>query len=239
MGLLLEVCVDTVGGLMAAVRGGADRIELCAALSVGGLTPSPGLMVAASAVDIPVYPLIRPRAGGFFYSDAEVSQMCADILAARATGMAGVVIGAARADGTLDLAALERMIDAAEGMDLTLHRVFDLVPDRGAALEQAVALGFTRILTSGAAQTALQGKEALLADHQRAAGRIGILPGGGIAPDNLGKLLEGLAVAEVHASCSAPVGSSDKERALGFAGAGLKDTDEARVRDLKRLLGAH
>ncbi len=148
MGVTLEVCVDTAEGLDQAIRGGADRVELCSALALGGLTPSPGLMRLAARRGA-VMAMVRPRAGGFVPGPDEMAQMEADIAAARAAGLAGVVFGASLPDGRLDLAAMARLVAAAQGMEVVLHRAFDLCPDPDAALEQAVALGVTRILTSG------------------------------------------------------------------------------------------
>ena len=139
---ILEVCVDDADGLAAAIAGGADRIELCSALGVGGLTPTRGFMQLAARSPIPVNAIIRPRIGGFVYSDDEAAIMIADIEAACEAGLAGVVVGASRSDGTLDRAVLERLIKAAATLDVTLHRAFDLVPDFDAAVEMAIDLGF-------------------------------------------------------------------------------------------------
>ena len=119
--VLIEVCVDCAEGLAEAVAGGADRIELCSALEVGGLTPSVGLMRTASGCGVPVYAMIRPRAGGFGFSQEDVAVMLADIAAAREAGLAGVVLGAMRGDG-LDGAMLGTLTVAAQGMGTTLHR---------------------------------------------------------------------------------------------------------------------
>src|SRR5579863_4113696 len=138
---LLEIAVDSVTGLDNALRGGAQRIELCAALDIGGLTPSIGLMAVAAEAPVPVYAMIRPRAGSFVFDSREEEVMLADIHAARSVGLAGVVLGANLADNRLDTALLARLIAAAEEIGVTLHRAFDLVPDMDAALEQAVELG--------------------------------------------------------------------------------------------------
>ncbi|MDP9756655.1 UNVERIFIED_ORG: copper homeostasis protein CutC [Rhizobium sp. SORGH_AS260] len=146
--MILEICVDDVAGLEAAVRGGADRIELCAALSGGGVTPSVGFMHRAAAYGLPVSVMIRPRAGDFVFTRDEADVMKRDIDAARAAGLSGVVLGASREDGSLDLPLLEELRRHANGLDVTLHRAFDVVPAMDEALEAAVALGFSRILTS-------------------------------------------------------------------------------------------
>lgn len=233
---VLEVCVDTAAGLAAALEGGADRIELCAALAMGGLTPSLGLMRMAAAAAVPVYALIRPRAGGFVYDDAEIVVMLADIEAARAAGLAGVVIGAALADGQLDRVSLRALIAAAKPMDVTLSRVFDLVPEWRQAVDVAVALGVGRILTSGGAVRAVEGVERLAAVHSYAAGRIGILPGAGITADNVEAILARVPVSEIHASCSVPVTAEGAVQRLGFVGLGLRETEAGSVRALKTAM---
>ncbi len=234
---VLEVCVDDAAGLAAALAGGADRIELCAALELGGLTPSAGFMELARQVAVPVRVLIRPRAGDFTYEPDEMAVIEGDIRAARALGLSGVVIGAAGPDGTLDLAALRRMIAAAKGMRLTLHRVFDLVPDRAVALEQAVDLGFDTILTSGGAGAAATGVAALAALARQAAGRIAIMPGGGIRVDTIGALRAAMPLSAVHGSFSTAVGSDARLAGFGLAGAGRR-TDAALVAAAKRALTA-
>ena len=129
MGVRIEVCVDSAASLSAAVAGGADRVELCAALALGGLTPSAGFMAQAAGYGVPVLAMIRPRAGDFVFSTDEVAQMLTDIAAARAAGLAGVVLGASLPDGRLDRDMLAQLMRAAKGMDCTLHRAFDLTPD--------------------------------------------------------------------------------------------------------------
>jgi copper homeostasis protein len=232
---LIEICVDTAEGLAAAIEGGADRIELCAALSVGGLTPSRGLMAMAVASPVPVFAMIRPRDGDFAYSAREVAVMLADINAARDAGLAGVVFGANLADGGLDLAVLRALISAAQGMGQTLHRAFDLAPDLDQALEDAIALGIPRILTSGGAVTAIKGVAALERLCAQAAGRTMIMPGAGINARTVGALRH-LPLAEIHASCASNLAVAAKAVDLGFAGPTRRQTDAAEVRALRRAL---
>ena len=241
-GLLLEVCVDDVAGLNAAVEGGADRIELCSSLDLGGVTPSAGLMAEASRSGLPVIALIRPRAGGFVHTAAEERVMLRDIELAAELGLAGVAIGALNDDLTLDLAMLERLITRVAGLQLTLHRAFDLVPDPAEALEQAITLGFHRILTSGGALHASAGAAQLAALVAQSRGRIRILAGSGITPDNVGALLAATGVREVHASCRAPGPESTPELiAFGFAAPSpARRTSAAVLRELKlRLTKQH
>jgi len=233
---LLEVCVDDVAGLEAAVSGGADRIELCSALGSGGLTPSRGFMAVAAHVAIPVYALIRPRAGGFVYSEAEVSVMEADIAAAREAGLAGVVIGATTADGALDRPVIRKLVDAAEGLDLTLHRAIDVVSDMELALDLAIELGFSRVLTSGGARHAQEGIDVIARLVGRSAGKISIMPGGGVRPENAARFLAMPGVTELHASCSRADVGAERLVELGFSTETPRRTDAEIVRQLKALL---
>lgn len=237
--ILLEVCVEDAAGLAAAMAGGADRIELCSALSVGGLTPSAGLMALAAAVDIPVYAMIRPRVGDFVFGPDELAIMRDDIDAVRAAGLAGVVLGANRADGRLDVAILEQLSRHAAGLGRTLHRAFDLVPDFAEAVETAVDLGFERILTSGGARTVPDGINALSEIIRFANDRISIMPGSGVTIDTINGLLERLAVREVHSSCSrSEPAKDDRLVSLGFVPPSARMTDEGLVRALKARLGS-
>lgn len=265
MGLRLEVCVDTLAGLEAAVEDGADRIELCSALALGGLTPSVGVMREAAGCDLPVLAMIRPRAGDFCWSEAELRAMEAEIAAAREAGLAGVVLGASLPDGRLDLPVLRRLVEAARGAgwrrfpggnrdgafagseaefrgipvapDLTLHRCFDLVPDQGEALEEAVALGFARVLTSGGAVTAGAGAVRIGALVAQAAGRIAVMAGAGVTAETAPELLA-QGVRELHGSCAEGAPVSGRGVAMGFGPEVERRTSAARVRELKRVLEA-
>jgi copper homeostasis protein len=234
----LEVCVDDAHGLAAAIAGGADRIELCAALGVGGLTPAPGLIARAAEAPIPVYAMIRPRAGSFVFEPGDIDVMRRDIEAVRKAGLAGVVLGASLPGGALDVATLALLLNDARGLGATLHRAIDLVPDMAEAVEQAIALGFERILTSGGARTALLGLDTLETAVEAAEDRIVIMPGSGIVPENAGDLLSRLPVTEIHASCSAPAPGDARSVAFGFEPATSRRTSEAVVRAFKaKLLG--
>lgn len=213
---MLEVCVEDIDGLRAAVAGGAGRIELCAALPQGGITPSAALIAAAVAAPIPVHVLIRPRAGNFLYDDDERELMVTDIRVAAASGAAGVAIGASRADATLDVTLLTALVDVAREagrrrarpVSLTLHRAFDLCPDPLEALEAAIGLGFNRVLTSGCAETAIAGRAVLASLVTRARGRVGILAACGIDASNVDVVLAA-GVDEVHSSCQEPRADAD------------------------------
>jgi len=234
---LLEVCVDDALGLWEAVKGGADRIELCSALALGGLTPSPGLMALAVDCGVPCYPIIRPRSGDFCFRPEEIDQILGDIRVAHDLGLPGVVLGASRPDFRLDVLALEEMIAAAGAMDLTLHRCIDLCPDVDEAVEEAIGLGFRRILTSGGAKTAAEGLPRLARMIEVAAGRISIMPGSGVSVQSWPQLA-GLGVAEVHASCAGPLDWDPGLVAFGFQTGAEKRTEAARVAALKALVAA-
>ena len=233
--ILIEVCVDSVAGLTEAVAGGADRIELCSALALGGLTPSLGLMQVAANCGVPVYAMIRPRAGDFVFSASDVAMMAADIDAARRVGLAGVVLGASLHDGRLDRSCLSQLVQKSTGLGLTLHRAIDLVPDLGDAITLAVDLGFERILTSGQAPTAPSGAAMLAQAFDLAAGRITIMPGSGINAATI-RSLRHLPLTEVHASCSVPDIAPSRLLDLGFASTTQRRTSAEQVRALRAAL---
>lgn len=179
---VLEVCVDSVESAVAAAKGGATRLELCANLIIGGTTPSVALFDAVcEAVDIPVNVLIRPRFGDFLYTDAEYDIMCREIALFADRGANAVVIGALKADGALDQEKMKGMICAANGCRITMHRAFDVCADPFKTLEEAIALGVDTILTSGQKANAWSGRELIGQLLQKAGGRADILIGGGVS----------------------------------------------------------
>jgi copper homeostasis protein len=206
--LEIELCVDTPAGLAVALEADVDRIELCSALALDGLTPGPGLVRLAMGAQVPVMAMIRPRAGNFRFDAADREAALADIAHMRAAGLAGVVLGASLPDGQLDAETLAQMTRAAAGMDLTLHRAFDVTPDPFAALEQAVALGFSRILTSGQAASALEGADLLVQLVRAARGRIQIMAGAGLRADHAARVAA-TGVGALHGSLRGPDGLPD------------------------------
>ena len=237
--MLLEVCVDSPLCLIAAIKGGAHRVELCSALALGGLTPTTTLMALAGMEKIPAVAMIRPRPGDFVWTAAEVDHMQAEIEQALEMGMDGVVIGANRPDGRLDtkvLGALLRGIDPS--VQKVLHRCIDLTPDPIEAVETAIALGFDRILTSGGALRAVDGLGCLLGMLDRARGRIEIMPGSGITAENVAGLLALLPVTQVHASCAIDRPQDPRAVAMGFTAAVRRETDAGCVAELARILKA-
>ena len=206
---IIEGCVDSYASALAACRGGADRLELCANLSIGGTTPSRALFKQVQrdcAVKINV--LIRPRFGDFLYSEAELDEMREEIEAFRDLGANGAVIGVLTPEGELDEGRMRLLMDSAGGMDVTLHRAFDMARDPFAALEAAVRLGCRTILTSGQARNALEGAEVLRELVLRAAGRIEIMAGCGVRRENIRAIYERAGVRSFHTTGrSAPLDS--------------------------------
>ncbi|WP_174804115.1 copper homeostasis protein CutC [Martelella limonii] len=232
---LLEICVGDIAGLDTAVQAGADRIELCMAPDQGGLTPSPGLIEIAAGASIPVHVLIRPRAGGFVYSEAEYKTMLRDIAFCREAGIAGVAIGALDTHHELDEAGLSRLMEAAHGMDITLHRAFDLTRDPFAALERAIALGIPRILTSGQEPRASEGRALIEALAAAADGRIALMPGSGINASNAHLFLDIPGITQLHASCTIRH-QGEPMKLQGFESAAPRHTDERAIRALKAAM---
>lgn len=226
--------MDSLDGVAAAVAGGADRIELCAALELGGLTPSAALLAQAVATGLPVHAMIRPRAGGFVVEPAELTLMLDEIRRAAALGAVGVVVGALLPDDRLDEAALARMREAAQDLVVVLHRAIDLTPDPIAATGRALALGYDKVLSSGGARTASEGAAVLRQMVSVAGNWLSVIAGSGIRPDNVGQLIAATGVREVHASASVP-GPVSNARLLeyGFMCGPRCGTDLATVRRLR------
>lgn len=238
---LLEIAANSLDSALAAQAGGADRIELCMALEVGGLTPSPGLLKRVrQRLSIPIYTLIRPRAGDFAYSPSEHATMLADIAHCRAAGCDGVVLGALTPQGDVDVARCRELVAAADGMGVTFHRAIDVCRDPAQALEAIVALGCERVLSSGGAPDALAGAQALRAMVQQAGERIVVMPGAGIAADNIARLRQLTGAREFHASAKRALPSAMRHApaaALGME-AGESRSDQAQVQRLVAALAA-
>lgn len=237
MTIRIEICTDDVAGIEAAAEGGADRVELCSGLDLGGLTPSPGLIAAAARASLPVRAMIRPRAGDFRFSEPEIDAMLADIAAVRAAGLSGVVLGASTADDTLDLAVLGRLVAAAGDLGKTLHRVVDTLHDPLAAVDQAVDLGFDCILTSGGALRAEGGTDVIAAMVARAAGRIAIMAGSGVKATNAAVILKATGADWLHSSCAGLKPNTGETVRLGFGPMDRRYTDPDRIRALRAAAG--
>lgn len=232
----LEVCIDDVASLEACANGGADRVELCSALDLGGLTPSPGLIAAAAKSPVPVRAMIRPRAGDFCFTEAEADVMLADIAAIRAAGLGGVVLGATTAMNELDRALLTRLVAAADGLGKTLHRAVDLLADPVIAVDLAIDLGFDCILTSGGALAAEAGAAVIAAMVKRAAGRIDIMAGSGVRPENAAAIRRATRVDWLHSSCSRAMTNGSDIRHFGFGPVERHLADPDRIRALKAVV---
>lgn len=223
---LLEICAGSVESAIAARDGGAQRIELCAALEIGGVTPSAGVITEARKVEgLVLNVIIRPRGGDFLYNGYEVACMEKDICTCKRLGADGVVIGALTAEGDIDTATCKRLIAAADGMSITFHRAFDMCRNPKEALEQLISLGCHRVLTSGQAATAEAGIPLLKELVQQANGRIIIMPGSGVNSGNAANILHATGAGEIHASARKSVGSGMIFRHRGVS-MGNPDSDE-------------
>ena len=230
----LEVCVDNVVSLHACVAQSVQRVELCAALPLGGLTPNYGLLQYATRCPVPVMVMIRPRAGDFIFNTMELELMCDDIAAVQAAGLHGVVLGASTVDAQLDIPVLEQLCTAAGSLEKTLHRCIDTLADPLAAIDTAIALGFDRILTSGGARTALLGNAQLAACQHHAAGRIEIMAGAGLTPVQAERLWHETGIEAFHASCTKRIQSNPALTELGFSAESEAVIDADTIKDYQR-----
>lgn len=225
-----ELAVQDLEGIGIAVRVGADRLELCAALAGGGVTPSAALIEAAVAAPVPVHVLVRPREGDFSYTADERALIVRDIASALAAGAAGVVVGGAR-DGAVDVPLMRAVTDAAGPAEVTFHRAFDTLGDLPAALDVLADLGVTRVLTSGGADTAPAALPMLAELARRAAGRIEVMAGGGVTAATAAAVAA-TGVSAVHASAKRELGGAGV--VLGSRGASMREsTDEAAARAIR------
>jgi copper homeostasis protein len=213
--VLVEAAVESLDDALAAVEGGADRLELCAELNTGGTTPSDDLVASVlERVDVPVLAMIRPRGGSFVYTHAELSAMMQSIDAMRAAGVDGVVFGVLDERNGIDRSATEMLVAAADGMSISFHRAFDRVANQADALEALIELGVQRVLTSGGALDALAGVDMLRDLVERARDEIVILAGAGVREHNAREIVESSGVHEVHARAG---GSADRIRGIKSA----------------------
>ncbi|WP_292233624.1 copper homeostasis protein CutC [Mesorhizobium sp.] len=235
---LIEICVEGIDGLLAAQAAGADRVELCASLVEGGITPSLGTVrEALVSATIPFHVIVRPRGGDFLYSDAEHRSMLADVGALRDLGVAGVVFGCLTADGAIDEVRMRELTQAAGALNVTCHRAFDMTRDPAEALEALIRCKVGRVLTSGQRDTALEGVDLLARLVRQAGGRIIVLGCGGLAPDNIGEVLRRTGLSEMHFAALADVPSAMRYRNphVGMGGTDLDReyrntvTDQAQV----------
>lgn len=249
MARLLEICIDSLASARAAIGGGADRIELCSALALGGLTPYTALLrQIREESGIPIRCLMRPRSGDFLYERDEINLMAAQIRELKAAGADGFVIGCLTAHGDLDDDAMKPLIDAADGAGLTLHRCIDVCCDPLETYLQAHQLGFDTVLTSGAAASCMDGLDTirkLLSLRDQFHGP-DVLIGAGVNPSNIHRLMDALPTARAfHSSCKTMAESGmvfrQEDVPMGLPGLDewhIQQTDELLVRKMKAALNA-
>ena len=235
---LLEICCGSADDAIRAFSAGADRVELNMALPFGGLTPSLGMLEAVKArANGPVICMVRPRTGGFCYSELEFDGMLRDIRAFRAAGADGIAFGVLQQDGSLDLERCRRVVEAADGMETAFHRAFDSIGgDLTLAAQRLADIGVTRILTSGGKPSAPEGSEAIRRIVTAAGDRIGVLAGGGVRPHNAAQLMRDTGCREIH--CSFHTVSYDRSTLGGvvrFRPAALPPEEEVGIIDTDGL----
>jgi copper homeostasis protein len=213
MAYLFEVAVGSIESALIAQSAGANRIELCAGLAIGGITPSYGMIaVARERLDIPMNVIIRPRRGDFLYSDVEFDMMQRDIAYAKSLGVNGVVIGMLKADGTVDVERVRVLVEQAKPLHVTFHRAFDMAVDLMQALDDLIALDIDTVLTSGQESSAEKGLSLITALVKHAQGRVSIMPGAGINPSNIKDIVMMSGASEFHFSGKGTVNSQMQYR---------------------------
>lgn len=242
----LEICCGSLDDAIEAGAGGADRVELCSALFLGGLTPSYGALVEAKRrLTIPVIVMARPRGGGFCYTASEMAAMERDIEMAVAQGADGVVFGILEADGRVDIARTRRIRSLIQDREAVFHRAFDVTPDPFRAVDELVDLGITRILTSGQCDTVWEGLPLIARLVEHAGDRIQIMPGGGIKPRHVDDVIAKTGCRDIHVAVWRPQrDESTRRRPEVFFGGALYPpedcydvTDRAAVADMARRVG--
>jgi copper homeostasis protein len=221
---LFEICVEGIDGVIAAQAGGGDRVELCASLLEGGITPSFGTIRAAlKLTHLPVHPILRPRGGDFLYSDAEFASMLDDAREMARMHAAGFVSGCLTADGRIDEVRMTALKQAAAPLSFTCHRAFDMTRDPGDALEALIRCGVDRVLTSGQQATAVAAIPLLKRLHERAAGRIVIMACGELGPDNIAQVRQATGLTEFHFAAPRvePSGMTWRNPDVGMGGTAL------------------
>ncbi|WP_108396852.1 copper homeostasis protein CutC [Devosia submarina] len=234
----IEICVEGVDGLVAAQEGGADRVELCASLLEGGLTPSLGVVREAQRVaTIPFHVIIRPRGGDFLYSDLEFAAMVEDIKALRDMNIAGVVIGCLTADGRIDEERTKTLVQAARPMKVTCHRAFDMTADFREALEALIRCGVDRVLTSGQRDTAFEGIDILRETAALANGRIVVMACGALDESNIAQIRQATNVDEMHFAALKTIksGMAFRNPHVGMGGTALEREYEITLTDTEAV----
>ena len=231
----IEICVEGIDGFVAAQTAGADRVELCASLLEGGLTPSIGVVRETQRVaTIPFHVIIRPRGGDFLYSELEFATMIDDVKAMKDLGVAGVVIGCLTADGRIDEARTKALVEAARPLSVTCHRAFDMTVDYREAIEALVRCGVDRVLTSGQRDTAIEGVDILRDTHAVADGRIVIMACGALNEGNIAQVRRATGVDEMHFSAPRTIksGMVFRNPHVGMGGTALEREYEITLTDV-------
>jgi copper homeostasis protein len=239
--MICEICVDSVAGVRAAKEAGAQRVELCADLLEGGITPSLGMIrQAQTVVGVDLNVMIRPRGGDFLFNDDEFAAMRADIETAKAEGANGVVIGLLTAAGEIDVGRTRELVALAQPLSVTFHRAFDVAAEPFGALEKLIEIGVDRVLTSGQEPSVLEGLPLIVELMKRAGDRIIIMPGGGITARNVERIVAAARPREMHFAALEPVESGMTfRRGHVFMGGELRppeydrlDTSQALIRSV-------
>ena len=241
---ILEVCVDSVESAIAAVRGGAQRLELCANLVIGGTTPSVSqFKQIRKACDIPINVLVRPRYGDFLYTDYEFQMIAEDALMFRELGADGIVAGFLKPDGNLDVERLKVLREKVGNGSMTLHRAFDVCRDPYKSLEEAIEAGADTILTSGQQNTCFEGRALLGELIRKSEGRIDIMAGSGVSVSTMACLMDEIGARIFHMSGKEIVDSGmiyrKENLSMGIPGIGEYDifrTREEEIRQAKKLM---
>ncbi|MDR1742414.1 MAG: copper homeostasis protein CutC [Dysgonamonadaceae bacterium] len=235
----LEICANSVASCVEAQKGGAYRVELCAAIPEGGTTPSYGeIALARELLHIKLQVIIRPRGGDFLYSPIEHKAMLKDIEIARKLGADGIVIGCLTPKGDVDTLRTRELTDAAEGLSITFHRAFDMTRNAHDSLEQIISLGCKRVLTSGQQPKAEQGIPLLKELVRQAGNRIVVMPGSGINETNIEKIATETGAQEFHISARSPYKSRMEYRnpAVSMGGANIRiDEYEQLLTDAEKV----
>jgi copper homeostasis protein len=225
MKYIIEIATTDLTTTRSAVEGGADRIELCSALSEGGITPSLGLIKKCRAsFAIPLFPIIRPRAGDFLYTEDEFETMANDVIVCKQLGCEGVVMGLLNKDGSIDVKRTSKLIDLAYPMEITFHRAFDRCKDPFTALEELIKIGCQRILTSGQKLTAAEGVDLIAELIREADDRVIIMPGSGVRKENIKMIAAKTGAVEFHSSIK-----TEKLSEMNFIPPAFNETKNAAI----------
>lgn len=242
--ITLELCLESIDSVIAAERGGAQRVELCANLLEGGTTPSAGTIIAARQhAQIAINVMIRPRGGDFLYTETEFESMQQDIRIAKNSGADGIVLGLLRADGTVDVERTKQLVELAHPLPVTFHRAIDVSRDLEEALEDIISTGASRVLTSGGRPSVVEGAETVAQLVQAAKGRIVVMPGCGIRAGNVLSILETTGAHEVHIALEEELqsGMTFRKQEIPMGGVEGREylrfvTPEAAVRNVVEIL---